>query len=160
MQSKTYLSIAAAFLLATFAVHEVHAQASAPAKPPRLVNRDELRVCMNAEASLGTKRQALDARRTANQAETAAIRAESAQLAEEQKGIGGSDDRKARQFKRTVDAHNARVQASNATLAAFRGDLEGLSKDATAYNEQCAGITFRTEDKEAILKERAAAAPK
>ncbi len=156
MQSKTLFSLAAVLLVSTFAVHEVQAQA-APAKEPRLVNRDELRACMNTEAGFAPTRTKLDAQRTANSAEVAAIRLESAELAKEAETVNEGDDRKQRAFKRKVDAHNARVQASNAALQATRTELEAFAKTATAYNEQCAGITFRTEDKEAILKERAAA---
>lgn len=156
MPSKSFFSVTAALLVA-FAAHEVHAQASAPAKPARLVNRDELRVCMNSEANLGNTRKSAEAQRAANQAEAAAIRAEAAELAKEAETLREADQRRQGAFKLKVDAHNARVQAANAAVQAARVDLEGFSKAATAYNEQCAGITFRTEDKEAILKEREAA---
>ncbi|MES2787681.1 MAG: hypothetical protein V4684_19600 [Pseudomonadota bacterium] len=157
MQFKSFFSVAAVLLISSFALQEAQAQAAAPAKEPRLVNRDELRVCMNTEAGFAPTRSKLDAQRTANSAEVAAIRAESAELAKEAESINEGDDRKQRAFKRKVDAHNARVQASNAALQATRTELEAFAKTATAYNEQCAGITFRTEDKEAILKEREAA---
>jgi hypothetical protein len=159
MPSKFAPSLAAGLLLAVFAA-DVAAQASAPAKPQRIVSRDELRTCMNTEATLVERRKALEARAVSNQAEVVAIRAEAAKMAEDQKNVDADDERKVRQFKRVVDAHNARVQAANAAKEVFRTDLDALNKGLQAYNAQCGGIGFKSEDKEAILKERAASAPK
>lgn len=136
------------------------AQAAPAAKPARMVSKDELRVCMNNEVAIAATRKDLEAKRNANQAEQAAIRAEAQTMAEDQKNLDESNDRRVREFKRRVDTHNERVKASNAALAAYRTDVEGLNKMAIAYNEQCAGISFLSEDKEAILKEREAAQKK
>jgi hypothetical protein len=151
MQSKSFTSLFAVLMLVAVAVDV--AQAQAPAKPARVVNRDELRACMLSEKSLAAKRQELEARKTANRDEVVAIRAEATQMAEDQKSVDANDDRKARAFKRVVDAHNARVKAANVASETFNSDLDGLNKAAIAHNEQCAGITFKSEDKEALLKE-------
>ena len=152
-------TLLAGLLLATLAADP--AQAQTPAQPaasaPRIVSRDELRVCMNTESELATRRKALEARATVNQAEVVAIRAEATKMAEDQKNVDTEDERKVRQFKRVIDAHNARVQAANATREAFRADLETLNKGLVTYNAQCGGIAFKKEDKDALLKEREAA---
>jgi hypothetical protein len=49
------------------------------------------------------------------------------------------------------------VKAAQDTAEAFKAELESLNKGLVAHNEQCGGISFRAEDKEAILKEREAA---
>ena len=134
------------------------AQAQAPAEP-KMVTRDELRVCMNTEADLAAKRQALTARNEANRAEGTAIRAEAAEMAEEQKAVEGNEMKMDR-FNRKVKAHNARVEAARLASESLRGDLEGLNKGVAAYNASCGGISFSRDDKEAILKEREAAAKK
>lgn len=60
-------------------------------------------------------------------------------------------------FNRRVKTHNARVQVARANAESFRTDLESLNKALVAHNEGCGGVSFRIEDKEAILKERESA---
>jgi predicted RNase H-like nuclease (RuvC/YqgF family) len=156
-------SLAAGLLLAGFAAG-AGAQTPAPAGPaasaPRVVSRDELRTCMNTESTLLERRKALEARAATNQAEVVAIRAEAAKMAEDQKAVDAEDERKVRAFKRVIDAHNARVQAANTARETFRTDLDSLNKGLVSYNETCGSIAFKKEDKDAILKEREAAAKK
>ena len=141
----------AGVLLAAFAIHAAHAQAPAP----RLVSRDELRTCMNSESDLATRRQGIEARSKLNRDEAAAIRVESAELkAEGEKLV--EDDKPMDRFNRKIRTHNTRVQAAQAAVAAFNGDLDSLNKSVVGYNQQCGGITFLPQDKEAILQERAA----
>lgn len=129
-------------------------------KAPRVVSKDELRVCMNDEAALAVRRKDIDAKRAVNQTEQTAIRAEGQALAEDEKNVDQTNDRRVREFKRRVDTYNTRVKTANDALAAVRVELDGLNKSLIAYNESCAGISFLSEDKEAILKEREAAAKK
>jgi uncharacterized protein (DUF3084 family) len=131
------------------------AQAQAPAAP-KTVTRDELRTCMNSETELAARRESMAPRDQKNREEAQAIRAESEQMAEEQKRAEGNSTRMDR-FNRRVKAHNARIEAVNAAIATFRADLEALNQSLIAHNQQCGGITFRPEDREAILKEREAA---
>jgi hypothetical protein len=155
MKSKSLAAISAGILFATFALG---AQAQTQPKPAKLVNRDQLRACMNSEGDLAARRQAMDARNKANSDEAAAIRAEQQELAEEQKRIGEDDATRMERFmNRRVKPHNARIKVAQEKAEAFRGDLESLNKALVAHNEQCGGISFLAEDKEAILKEREAA---
>jgi hypothetical protein len=146
------LPAVAGLLVASFAFHAAQAQAPAP----KLVTRDELRACMNSEAELATRRQAIEARAKVNRDEAAAIRAEAAELKEEGEKLADTDKPMDR-FNRKIRAHNLRVSGSQATAAAFNADLDALNKSVVGYNQQCGGITFLPEDKEAILKERGAA---
>ena len=132
--------------------------AQAQTKPAKLVTRDELRACMNSEAELATRRKATEERASKNREEAAAIRAEAQELNEERARIGEDEYTKQERFMaRKVKPHNLRVKAAQENAEAYRAELESLNKGLLAYNEQCGGITFRSEDKEAILKEREAA---
>ena len=158
MQLKRTLS-ATFLVLAALATAYGTAGAQA-AKPAKLVTMDELRVCMNSEAGLATRRQAIEDKKTANNAEVAAIKVESTEMVEEQKNIDESNDRKVREFKRKVTAHNDRVKAANESREAFGKELDSFNKALLAYNDSCGGISYSREDKEAILKEREAAGKK
>lgn len=142
-------AILSGLLLAMLALQAAQAQT----RPAKLVTRDELRVCMNSESELAVRRQAVEARDKQNRDEGAAIRAEAQQMAQEHKRIE-EDEGPMEKFNRRVKAHNARVQIAQANAASFRTDLETLNKALMAYNEQCGGISFSAQDRQAILKER------
>jgi hypothetical protein len=130
--------------------------AQAQTKPARIVTKDELRTCMNSEAELATRRQGMEPRNKVNSEEAASIRAEQEQLAAEKQKLEDKNENMDR-FNRKVKTHNARIQTARANAESFRADLEALNKALVAHNDQCGGISFRAEDKEAILKEREAA---
>ena len=151
MKNQSLFAAAAGVLLATIMSQPVQAQAPAA----RMVTRDELRACMNSEADLAARRQAIEARATSNRDEAAAIRIESQELKAEGDKLT-QDDKPMDRFNRKIKAHNTRVQAAQAAATAFNGDLDAMNKSVVDYNKVCGGITFLAEDKEAILKERAA----
>ncbi|MRD49176.1 hypothetical protein [Caenimonas koreensis] len=157
MQVKTSFCTISFAILSLVTAQGALAQA---AKSPKVVTKDELRVCMDSESSLAARRKEIEARKAANVAEIAAIKTANVQMAEEQKDIDESNDRKVREFKRKVTAHNDRVKAANAAQEAFVKDLEAFNKSLVAYNDSCGGISYSREDKEEILKEREAAAKK
>lgn len=152
MKSIPTPAIGAALL---FAIVLQGAQAQAQPKAEKLVTRDELRNCMSSEVTLATRRKELEARNKVNGEEAASIRAEADQLKAEQTRIienNGPMDR----FDRKVKTHNARIQAARTNADVFKGELETLNKSLVTHNESCGGISFRQDDKEAILKEREA----
>jgi hypothetical protein len=152
MKSTPIPALVAAFLFAVIAIHGAQAQT----KPEKLVTRDELRACMNSEATIATRRRELEARAKVNGEEAASIRAEAEELKAEQERMG-DDTRNLDRFNRKIKAHNTRVQAARTSGDAFRADLDGMNQSVVAHNEKCGGISFLPEDKEAILKEREAA---
>ena len=152
MNNHSLSKIAAAILLAAIALPAAQAQT----RPTRLVTRDELRVCMNTEPELLASKQAIDARNKQQREEAAAIRLEADELKAEHEKLE-EDQKPMDKFERKVKVHNARVKTAQAAAESFRGELETLNKSLKDYNEQCGAISFSTEDKEAILKERAAA---
>ncbi|HSI53933.1 MAG TPA: hypothetical protein VK981_08170 [Ramlibacter sp.] len=159
MKPQSIVSIACGLLLAAAHLQAVHAQAQAPAKAPRIVSRDELRVCMNNEAELATNRKSLDERIAKNREDNAAIRADSAALAEEGRRLE-EDQKPMDRYNRKVKQHNVRIDESRKMADVLKTDLETLNKGLVSYNEKCGGITFLPEDKQAILQERAAAGTK
>ncbi len=153
-QHQRYMKLRTA--LATVVVTTFLATAAqAQTQPAKAVNRDQLRACMNSETELTARRQNMEPRDKQNTEEAVAIRAEQEQLAAEKQKIederGGMD-----RFTRKVKAHNARILAARTNADSFRADLESLNQALGAHNQQCGGILFRSEDKEAILKEREA----
>lgn len=131
-------------------------QAQAQDATPRSVNRDELRACMTSDSDLGARRQAIEGRAKLNRDESAAIRAEAEELKTEHDKIedaSGSMDK----FERKVKVHNARVKTARDAAETWSRDLDALNKGVVAHNAGCGRISFMPEDKEAILKERAAA---
>ena len=151
-------AVGAGLLLASLALPggQAQAQTPAPAKPVRMVTRDELRTCLNTEADVMARRLAMTARSQQNRDEAAAIRAEATELAEEQAKLE-ADQKPMDRFGRKVRAHNERVKAAQGSNEAFRAEVDAVNKALVAYNDQCGGIGFLPDDKEAILKEREAA---
>ena len=145
----------AAAVLALCAAALVPLAVQAQTAEPKIATRDELRVCMNAEADLLKQREAIDARIQQNNAENAAIKTEADELAQEKTRAEQSTMPMARdRFERKVRQHNARVDASRAKSEAARGELETLKKNLDEHNHKCGGMAFKPEDKAAILKER------
>lgn len=122
---------------------------------PREVTRDELRACMNSETDIAARRKGFEGRNAKNREDGAAIRAEAEELAEEQKRVADDSNRMER-FNRKVRVHNEKVQVNRTNVDSLRTDTEALNKSVVAYNDKCGGISFKKEDKDAILKEREA----
>ena len=151
MKPNPFFTVSAGLLLVIFAIHAAQAQTPSP----RMVTRDELRACMNSESELATRRDAVEARSRQNRDEAAAIRAESGQLKTENEKLQ-EDNAPMEKFQRKVKAHNARVQVAQADTVSFNTELDAMNKAVVGYNQQCGGISFKSEDKDAVLKERAA----
>jgi chromosome segregation ATPase len=153
MKLLSITAISAGLVLAAITLHGAQAQTT----PAKMVNRDELRACMNSESDLAARRKGMEEQKIKNREETAAIRAETQELTDEQQRIGQNQGRLDR-LERQVKTHNARVKVAQANAQSFNTDLEALNKSVIAHNDQCGGISFSKEDKEAILKERESAA--
>lgn len=152
MNSKPFSALLG-LLLAAATIQGAHAQSPGA----KLVTRDELRACMNRESELAGQRQALETQNRRNGEEFAAVRAEADELKAEQERLEREPNRTER-FERRVRAYNAKVEAAKAKEASFRAGLDTLNQAVVDHNTRCGGISFLPEDKEAILKEREAAA--
>ena len=129
--------------------------ATAHAQDKRLVTRDELRVCMNAEAAIAERKKAVLERNARLREENAAIKADTDALKAEGDKLS-ADNANMDKFNRKVRAHNARIGEASKVADAINAEVDTLNKETVAHNQQCGGIAYRPEDKEAILKEQAA----
>lgn len=143
-------SLALALALPTFA--------QAPAAKP--VTRDELRACMDTEAQVSSRREALEARGKKVADERSAMKAETEALSAEEKSIRDDDYKAKDRFNKKLKEAKAKIQTVNASSDAFRAEADAFSKELDAYNQKCGGIAYLQEDKAAILKEREAATKK
>ena len=128
------------------------------------VSRDELRACMDSEAAIAAQRAAFEKRQAENTQEMASMRAEGQVMAEEEKRLKEageiSDSPKVLRFQERVKAFNERIKAGRGHMVAANADLDALNAAVVAHNARCGAISFRPEDKAAILQERAAASGK
>lgn len=152
MTTSARLFFAAALAAATLASLPAQAQKGTD---PKIVSRDELRACMNSEDALAARRKDVEARNAAMAQESAAIRTEQKELAEEKQRLE-EDQKPMDRFERKVRAHNAKVKEAQTKAEAVKADLVSLNDALIAHNQKCGGISFLPEDKEAIMKERAA----
>jgi chromosome segregation ATPase len=142
-----------ALLAATIAPLPAHAQADSS----HVATRDELRACLDGEDSLKAKRADLEARAKQNTEDATAINKEGEELKEEQKRAEDSTLPMARdRVERRIRQYQAKVKAAQEKEEGVRTGLEDLKKGIDEHNARCNGISFNPEDKEAILKERAA----
>lgn len=153
MKSLSFAAAVSGLLLAAATIQGAEAQSTGA----RTVTRDELRACMNRESELAVQRQAVETQNRRNGEEFAAVRAEAEELTAEKERLEREPNRTDR-FERRVRAYNAKVAEAKAKDASFRASLDALNQAVVAHNDRCGGISFLPEDKEAILKEREAAA--
>src|SRR3569832_2973052 len=150
------LSIACGALAAALALPDLAQDA-----PIIVLMRDELRQCLDEQDTLKARADAVKPRIAKLTAEVDAFKAEEEQLKEEQKRAEDSQALGVRErFERKVKAHTAKGKALEAESAAVRTEGDSLTKDLDAHNSQCANVSVKTEDKEAVMKEREAAGKK
>lgn len=153
MKFTSNCSTGVVILAAAFVVSSALAQTP----PARVVTRDELRACMSSVSKLATDRQALTERGTKVREEAQAMGAQLQELAEQRQRaeeLGGvALDR----FNRKVTLHNTRMEAVRASAERIGKDEDAFNTETIAYNASCGRISFKPEDKEAILKELAPA---
>ena len=144
---------AAAVLAAAFVVSTALAQTA----PARVVTRDELRACMSSASKLAGDRQALTERGTKAREEAQAVGAEVPEIVEQRPRAEEQGGAALDRFNRMVKSHNARMDAVRANAERIGKDEDAFNTETIAYNASCGRISFKPEDKEAILKELAPA---
>ena len=157
MKVRTVLCATSAAILVMAAATGAFAQA---AKSPKVVSKEELRVCVNTEAELAVQRKGIETQKAASVAEMAGLKIANAELGKDREELDETNDRRVREFKRKMAAYNERVKAANAASEEFGKNLDAFNAKLTGYNDSCGGISYSREDKEEILKEREAAAKK
>lgn len=155
LPTRTFLPLSALLL----AVAAGPAFSADPPKPqgPNL-NRDELRACMNRKDQMEARRVAYERDVKAHEAASVAIVKETEDITAAKDQVDVKDAKAVTAFNDRIsarnkagEAHNARAQAINASGI----ELQNLQK---SYIEACNDRPYLVGDREAILKERAAAA--
>lgn len=156
MKTTSILSIACGALAAALALPVLAQDA-----PKKVLTRDELRQCLDEQDTLKARADAVKPRIAKLTAEADAFKAEEEQLKEEQKRAEDSQALGVRdRFERKVKAHTTKGKALEAESAAVRAEGDSLTKGLDAHNAKCANVSVKTEDKEAVMKEREAAGKK
>jgi hypothetical protein len=149
-----FLAAAACGLLLAAALPAAQAQSSPASAPARLVTRDEYRACLASGDSIHARQQDLEQRNKRAADDAAAMRTEAAELADEQKRLEEHPNLPRTRFERRVAAFNAKVPVEKERAGALKSDLEAFNAAVVAHNGQCARITVRDEDRDAVVKER------
>ncbi len=153
---KLVRSIGLLVLLSPFVVD---ALATGPgASKPRLATRDDIRACMTANDHLSARRQVLNHNLALSRTRQADIQSRAVALIEVQRDLDRSDEQQVEAFNARVTEHNNLVQAGNALAQEIRAMEDKFSADALDYNTTCALQSYKLSDREAVLKERKAAA--
>jgi hypothetical protein len=140
---------AAVVVAAALAV--VPALAQAPAA--RVVTRDELRACMSSASKLAADRQSLTERGAKTREEVQAVGAELQEITAEKARAEEKGGLTLDRFNRKVKSHNARSEAVRQSAERIAKDEDVFNAETLAYNASCGRISFKPEDKEAILQE-------
>lgn len=138
-----------------------HAQAvklSPSARAP--MTRDELRRCLDEEASLLQRRQAQDSERHAIERENSALAQQAAQLADDLKRTDTHDFSKVDDYNARATAHEQRAAALIQRVDAFNADVTALNVEGNRHLAQCAARPYAEEDRAAVLNERKQLSPR
>jgi len=122
--------------------------------------RDQLRDCLDQEAALKSRFHAIDAASTARDETTARLQAEGAKVREMQAQLDRADPAAVARFKDFLARHNANVVALNKEVADAEADTDAYNADSAAVNQKCMAMAYRTQDMDAVLKERKKAGAK
>lgn len=134
------------------------AWAADPPKPkPVTMTRDELRVCMALKDDIDTKKGAYDRDSKAHDAAWQAISKETEDLKGAKDKVDTKDPKSVTAYNERINAHNKSGETHNARAKALNTSGTELQGVQQRYIDSCNDKSFLVGDREAILKERAAA---
>jgi uncharacterized protein YhaN len=132
------------------------ASAQSTAKP-KLATRDDYRACVAEDDRLLPIRQSLQARKVQHDAELKRFQDDSQAHVAGQPKIDTGDQAAVDAFNARLDALNARVAELNAHSARMNDEQAAFNAQVAAHNKRCAGMVVSFADRDAVMKERAAA---
>ncbi|MBI3230741.1 MAG: hypothetical protein HYZ45_11375 [Burkholderiales bacterium] len=118
--------------------------------------REQLRVCDLAESQLKRQQQEVNQAIAANTMLRNQIRVAQAQLDESQKQLNTMDGDAVLDFHAKESAHQRLVAEYQEQARQAQAASEAYNKAADDYNQGCAQMVFRLEDRKALQRERAA----
>jgi hypothetical protein len=116
------------------------------------LSREELRDCMDRDANLRERLDALDQERSANDRETAAIARAGAALAAELRTLDTTDTAAVAAYNARSSAHNRHVQAHNRRVADMNARASMHNGDAANVTARCASRTYTLRDLDAVSR--------
>lgn len=125
-----------------------------------LASRDQLRKCMDSEDALRARQKAINEENAGIAKQMEELQAEQATLAEAQGKLDMKDKKAVDAFNATLAEHNAKLARINEKAQAYNAKKDALNSELETYNSGCATYKYRADDRDAILKERAAKAGK
>ena len=120
--------------------------------------RDQLRECLDIEAGLKKRFQAIEVSNTAHEKMFDQVEAEKTRLRDLQAQLDHDSDTSVGAFNALVKDHNQHVKLLNEDAAASRPVNDAYNDDMVAFNHQCSALVYKVDDMEAVLKERRKAA--
>ena len=139
---------------------EMARPAASQARSGAYATRDQLRECLDQEGALKARFHAIDAAGAARDETTARLQAEGAKVREMQAQLDRADPAAVARFKDFLARHNANVVALNKEVADAEADTDAYNADSAAVNQKCMAMAYRTQDMDAVLKERKKAGAK
>jgi hypothetical protein len=133
---------------------------AAPAAPPAksFGTREQLRACLDRDDALKARWRAIEAATAEHDRKFDANDAEDIQLAEMKAKLDRNDKNAISAFNKAVQEHAQHVRLVNQEADDAEATNKAYAADRAAADGQCAGLTYRPADIDAVGKERRKAA--
>ncbi len=139
----------------TTALQAVAAESAETPAPRERLSRAELRACMDREAALEKRRDALKQEQEAHTAAGALLSQEATTLSELLRTLDNTDKAAIESYNKRNEARNKRVKINNERAEQLNATAAELQAADADYLAECTARPFLKTDEEAILKERA-----
>jgi hypothetical protein len=128
------------------------------AAPAGLATRDQLRECMNTEASLKQRYQALEASTAAHEKMAKDIDAEGDRISELHDRLDHDSTTAVKAYNALVEEHNKHINELNRNAKEGQPVTHAYNDDMSAFNHRCSSLHYSVDDMEAVMAERQKAA--
>jgi predicted RNase H-like nuclease (RuvC/YqgF family) len=124
-----------------------------PKESPRFLSRAELRDCMDRDAALQQRQDALEQANAEHNAESARLSAQAGALSARLRALDPSDRRAVNAYNKRNEERNRRVETSNQRAETLQAAVEEHQAASADFMAQCAARPFLKSDEEAVLRE-------
>lgn len=132
--------------------------AAAPRPEGAFASRAQLRECLDTEASLKTRVEAINAANVQHEQIFQRIEAENAQLKAMSSQQDDANTAAMSAYAGLVKMHNMHVRELNRGEAELVPVSNAYNADIAAFHGRCSGLSYRTEDMDAVTQDRRKAA--
>ena len=154
------LALAATLAVGSADATTVKTGKPAASQPPARAwaTRDQLRECLDTEATLKERFVAIDAASTAHEKMFDQVEAESTRIEELHAQLDHDSETSVKAFNALVTDHNLHVKQLNQDAADSKPAADAYDADLVTFHHRCEGQLYRIEDMEAVTRERKKAA--